>query len=139
MKALVVSFPTSDNTWQCYSISCWTAAGCLASSSHYWRLPLDPVQGQDCPWAPVKAEGAGGKDKPWPSCWVSQEGKLMLPLGWWEGSISQHFQLGSLLCGSRKGNSGDPVFSSCRTQLHSTGNALDHYFMGKQGLLPVSP
>lgn len=136
MKTLVVSFPTSDNTWQCYSISCWTAAGCLASSSNYWKLPLAPVQRQECPWAPVKAGGAGGKDKPWTSCWVSQGGEADAALG---VVRRQHFQLCSLLCGSRKGNSGYPVLSSCRTQLHSTGNALDHDFMGERGLLPVSP
>lgn len=35
-------------------------------------LEVSLALGQECPWAPVKALGAGGKDKPWTSCWVPQ-------------------------------------------------------------------
>lgn len=47
-------------------------------------LPAPLVIG--CPWAPVKALGAGGKDKLWTSGLVPQEEQLILPMGWWKGS-----------------------------------------------------
>ena len=50
-----------------------------------------------------KCRGAGGKDEPWPSCWVPQEGQLTLSLGWWGGSIPN---LAAFFVGVERGTQG---------------------------------
>lgn len=136
MKALtaLVNFPTSNNTWQHYSTFCWSAAGCLASSSCYWSLPPCPCAGagvlhsrqlpQECPWAPVNAVGQVARMSHGHRARCHRRVNQYCP---W-GSGKENSQLCGLLCVLRRGNSGNPDLSPWRTQLHSKGKALGHDF-----------